>query len=324
MARRASAGRPAPAFPGPPARREPLRIASHRSRLAWARAEVGAAALARASDPASATIVTIETGCNRDPTAPLAADGDCGLHVQAVRQALLDGRADLAVHSITEAAEPAAPISLGAVLPRGDPRDALVASGGRRLAELPAGARVGTGSRRGASLLRALRPDLVTADAPGDVDTRLRLVAEGRYDAMLLALAGLALLGRAEEATQIFDASEFVPAPGQGAIAIECRADDLRVLELLAPLDHPATRAAVAAERGVVEALGGGGALPVGALATVEGELVSLRAMLADTEGAPPLVGDAAGHAAEAAQIGRGLGRQLRGAVDVRGSGAGR
>ncbi len=313
MTRRAPAESSAPAPASPRGSGAPLRLASGGSPLARARASAAVEALAGAPEPVPAAIVTIASGPGPSGAAPAGPDGESGRVVQQARRALLDRRVDASVHSLAgERPEPLSAVVLGAVLPRGDPRDALVASRGRRLADLPSGARVAADSPRGASLLRTLRPDLMTAHETGGVDAALRLVAEGRYDAVLTALAGLARLGREREATQIFDAGEFVPAPGQGAIAIECRAGDDRTLALLAAVDHGPTRTAVAAERGVLEALGEGDALRVGAYATVEGELVSLRAMLPDAGGALPLVGDAAGPAAEAARVGHDLGRQLR------------
>lgn len=297
----------------------PLRIASGPTRLARARADVTVEALARAPEPVPASVVTVEPASGPDRGAAPDEGRGCSDLVRAARRALLDGRADACVHSLSDVpVEPVAAVVLCAVLPRADARDALVASAGRRLADLPAGARVGADSPRGASMLRAVRPDLATAETACGVDAAVDLVAQGRYDAVLTALGGLALLGLAGEATQVFDASEFVPAPAQGAIGIECRADDARTLGLLAPLDHAPTRAAVAAERGVLEAIGGPEALRVGAHATVDAGLVSLRAMLPGPAGALPLVGDAVGPAADAARVGRDLGRQLLEAAGAR------
>jgi len=294
-----------------------LRIASRGSRLALAQAALAAEALGTAAGTDAATeVVTIETEGDRDRETPLTVLGGRGVFVKAVQEAVLDGRADLAVHSLKDVpTEPAPGLVIGAVLRRGDARDALVASGGRRLAELPAGARVGTSSQRRAALLRALRPDLERVEVRGNVDTRLRLVEEGRYDAMLLALVGLVRLDRADAATQLFDPTEFLPAPGQGAIAIECRAEDERTLALLAAADHHPTRAVVEAERGVLAALGSGCALPVGAHAIVDGDLVALRAMLAGPGEGLPLFGDAAGPIAQAEQLGRSLGERLSDAL---------
>ena len=308
------------AAPTPPRGRDaPLRIACGGSRLARARASAAVDALAAAPEPVRATIVAVSAGPDPGGAASAGPDGDGGSAVERARQALLGRRVDAAVHPPAGAAlDPPVAVVLGAVLPRGDPRDALVASRGRRLADLPPGARVAADSPRGASLLRTLRPDLATTHEPGEADAGVRLVAEGRYDAVLVALAQLMRLGLAGEATQVFDAGEFVPAPGQGAIAIECRADDERTTALLAAVDHGPTRAALAAERGVLEALGRRDALRVGAYATVEDHLVSLRAVIPDADGGLPLVGDAAGPATEAARVGRDLGRHLRDGAAMR------
>ena len=312
MSGRASGGSSVPPAPRARGRRPGLRIASGGSPLARARTETAVGALARAPEPVPAAVVTVAPGPVPGQSADPDARGGCSDLVRAARQALLTGRADACVHSLSDVpVDDDASVVLGAVLPRSDARDALVASAGRRLADLPAGARVGAGSTRGASLLRAVRPDLATAETACGVDAAVGLVAQGRYDAVLTALGGLALLGLAGEATQVFDASEFVPAPAQGAIGIECRADDARTLALLSPLDHAPTRAAVAAERGVLEALGRTAGRRVGAHATVDAGLVSLRAMLPGAAGALPLVGDAVGPAADAARVGRDLGRQL-------------
>ena len=239
-----------------------MRIASRGSQLAMAQARLAVKMLALTHTTLTTEIVTIETEGDRDRDTSLTLLGGRGVFVKAVQEALLDGRADIAIHSLKDMpTEPVAGLVVGAILPRGDARDALVASNGRRLAELAAGARVGTSSLRRAALLRAIRPDLEPVEVRGNVDTRLRLVEEGKYDAVLLALAGLVRLDRADAATQLFDTAEFLPAPGQGAIAIECRADDEKTRTLLAATDHAPTRAAVEAERGVLAALGAHGVL---------------------------------------------------------------
>ena len=266
----------------------------------------------RSSPGLEVELVRVQTEGDVDRSTPLRVLGGRGVFVRAVERTLLAGEADIAVHSLKDVPtqEPEG-LTLAAILQRGDPRDALVASAGRRLAALPAGARVGTSSQRRALLLRALRPDLDVVDVRGNVDTRLRRVADGEYDAVLLAAAGLARLGRLDEATQIFEAAEFLPSPGQGAIAIQCRSDDAATRELVAALDDAATRAAVEAERGVLAELGSGCALPVGAFAQIEGGLLALRAMLGEEEGTRVRFGDAAGPIDDAEALGRGLARQL-------------
>ena len=293
-----------------------LRLATRGSLLARAQSALVAEALHAEHPGIEVELVRVQTEGDVDRSTPLRVLGGRGVFVRAVEQALLAGKANIAVHSLKDVptTEPEG-LTLAAILRRGDPRDALVASEGRRLAALPAGARVGTSSQRRALLLRALRPDLNVVDVRGNVDTRLRRVADGEYDAVLLAAAGLARLGRLDEATQIFEAVEFLPSPGQGAIAIQCRSDDAAARALVAALDDAATRAAVEAERGILAELGSGCALPVGAFAQVEGGLLALRAMVGDEEGTGVRFGDAAGPIDDAEALGRGLARQLMAAA---------
>lgn len=289
-----------------------IRLATRASALAMVQSE-SVAALLRAVDPSvEVEFVRITTEGDADRTTPLSILGGRGVFVRGVEEALLLGTADIAVHSLKDVPTEAVPgLVLGAMLERADPRDAFVGGQGRRLAELPPGARVGTSSQRRRALLRALRPDLEVVELRGNVDTRLRKVADGEVDGALLAAAGLSRLGRFAEATQVFDAMEFLPAPGQGVIAVECRSDDAATLTLLAHLDDARTRAAVEAERGFLGALGSGCTLPVGAYAQVDGDLVALRAMIANVEGATPVFADASGTVAQAAALGRGLGERL-------------
>jgi hydroxymethylbilane synthase len=223
---------------------------------------------------------------------------------------------DLAVHSLKDVPTVLPDgLSLCAVLERADPRDALVSTG-RRLLELPAGATVGTTSLRRQALVRALRPDLVLADLRGNVDTRIRRLREGGFDAILLAMAGLTRLGRAGEVTEALDARQFVPAPGQGAIAIECRSDDGRVRDAATPLDHAPSARAAAAERAFLAVLGGGCNVPLGAHAFPAGEGLELVAFVASADGSALVRGTRCGSDAPA------LGCAL--AEDLLAQGAGR
>ena len=289
-----------------------LRLATRGSKLSLVQSDIAADAL-RAADPTlDIDYVLVRTEGDVDRTSPLHVIGGRGVFVRAVEQALLDGRADIAMHSLKDVPTAAVEgLTLAAILTRGDPRDVLVASGGRRLAELPAGARVGTGSVRRKLLLHALRPDLDVVEIRGNVDTRLGKVASGEYDAVVIAAAGLDRLGRFDEATQVFEALEFLPSPGQGAIAVQCRVDDAATVERLLAVDDAGTRAAVEAERGFLAALGAGCTLPVGAYAQVAGDLIALRAMLGDDAAEHARFGDAAGPAADGAELGRGLAQQL-------------
>ena len=294
-----------------------LRIATRGSQLALVQAHSVADALRAAHPDLEVMLVEVSTEGDQDRSTPLSVLGGRGVFVKAVENALLDGRADVAVHSLKDVPTEVVPgLTIAAVPERADPRDVLVASGGRPLAALPEGARVGTSSRRRVALLHAMRPDLELAEIRGNVDTRLARVADGDYDGAILAAAGLDRLGRLGEATQLFEAMQFLPAPGQGALGIQCRDDDATTLERLAFLDDPETHAATDAERGFLEALGAGCSLPVGAYATVDGELLSLRGMLAADDDALPDFGDATGPAAEAAAIGRALGQRLQAAVE--------
>ena len=309
-------------------RMAPLRLATRGSPLAQAQSLLAVAALREADPALEVDLVPVRTEGDTDRTTPLHALGGRGVFVRAIEATLLAGEAELAVHSLKDVpTEPVEGLRLAAMLPRGDPRDALVASGGRRLAELPAGARVGTGSPRRQLLLRALRPDLEVAEIRGNVGTRIGKVASGEYDAVVLAAAGLDRLGRLGEATQLFEAGEFLPSPGQGAIVVQCRSDDAATLARLHAVDDAATRAAVEAERGLLAELGAGCTLPVGAYAQLDrlaGELLALRAMLGDEAAEHARFGDAAGPAAEAEALGRGLARELLAAEpSAAGGGAG-
>lgn len=224
-------------------------------------------------------------------TGSLATIGGTGVFVTALREALLTGRCDIAVHSLKDLpTAPAAGIALAAVPERADPRDALCAFGGRRLADLPPGARVGTGSPRRAAQLRLIRPDLDVQDIRGNVDTRLGRVHDGPdgLDAVVLARAGLARIGRLDSATEVFEPATMTPAPGQGALAIECRADDAQTLAGLAALDDWPTRLAVTAERAVLARLEAGCSAPVGALAGIAADgLLHLQALAVAPAGEP-------------------------------------
>jgi hydroxymethylbilane synthase len=251
-------------------------------------------------------LVEVTTTGDRDD-APLAQLGGTGVFVSALREALLDGRIDLAVHSLKDLPTgPARGLVLAAVPLREDPRDVVVARDGLTLGELPVGSRVGTGSPRRAAQLHALGLGLEIVDIRGNVDTRIRKVREGAYDAVLLARAGLARIGRLEEATEVLDPLQMLPAPGQGALALETRDD--HVATEVAVLDDARTRAAVTAERAVLATLEGGCAAPVGALAEVaEGEHdeeLWVRAVALSPDGTLAVRMSATGDPADAAGVG--------------------
>jgi hydroxymethylbilane synthase len=202
--------------------------------------------------------------------AQLTQIGGTGVFVSALREALLGGEVDLAVHSLKDLPTgPAAGIVLAAVPPRDDPRDALVARDGAKLADLPPGARIGTGSPRRAAQLLGLRADVRCVPIRGNAGTRLGKVSEGELDAVVLAYAGLARIGHVGAITQVFEPDEMLPAPGQGALAVECREDDVELAALLDVVTDEASVAAVTAERSLLEALEAGCSAPIGAYAAL-------------------------------------------------------
>jgi len=204
-----------------------------------------------------------------------------GVFTRELEEALLGGEIDVAVHSLKDLPTEQPPgLVIGAIPPREDPRDALISREGHTLASLPQGARVGTASERRAVQLLAFRPDLTIEGIRGNVDTRLKKLSRGDCDAIVLASAGLQRLGRAHEITELLPLEVMLPAPGQGALAVEVRGDDPFALELVAPLDHPPTRKAVLAEREFLRALGGGCRVPVAAYATVDGGTIFLQGMV--------------------------------------------
>lgn len=256
-----------------------LRIGTRRSQLAlWQTHHVRDLLLQSAPD-LDIEIVYLTTAGDRVLDRPLPEIGGKGLFTQELEEALRQGTIDLAVHSLKDLPTELAPeFALGAILRRTNPFDALISRAGYTLDTLPANAVVGTSSLRRRAQLLAYRPDLQTRDLRGNVDTRLRKAfdASGPYDAIILAVAGLERLERLSVASQIVPAAIVLPAPGQGAIAVQCRADDERARALLAPLDDPATRAAVGAERAFLSHLDAGCRLPVSALATIQDGTIQL------------------------------------------------
>lgn len=268
--------------------RPALRLGTRGSQLALTQSGLVADAL-RAFGAEVELVVVRTAGDDRPPS---TAWGE-GAFVMALEAALLDGRIDAAVHSAKDVPTAEDPrLAIAAYPPREDPRDALVArEPGATLATLPVGAVIGTDSPRRAAFLRAARPDLATRPLHGNVDTRLRKLAAGDADALVLAVAGLRRLGLESRITEILPAAVALPAPGQGALAVQVRADDPMARPLVARLDDPATRAAVEAERAFLRASGGGCRAPLGALAEVDGATITIRGAAAH-EGSVP-VGDA-------------------------------
>jgi hydroxymethylbilane synthase len=258
-------------------------------------------------------IVTVRTSGDRVQDRLLAEIGGKGLFTKDIEQALSAGHADLAVHSLKDM-ETWLPegLAIGCVLPRDDPRDALLARPATRLADLPAGARIGTASlRRRAQLLRH-RPDLAVGPLRGNAGTRLEKLAAGEFDAIVLALCGLERLGQAHLVSEILPCEVMLPAVGQGALAIECRAADAALQQLLAPLHDPKSAACVGAERAMLAALEGSCRTPIAGLATLNGGRLCLDALLLKPDGSGEVRGRQSGAIGDAERIGSALGSKLR------------
>ena len=287
-----------------------LRVGTRASTLARTQTGLVVSALG-----APAEIIPIVTDGDRSSVA-LTQIGGTGVFVSALRTALLTGEIDVAVHSYKDLpTAPADGVVIAAVPPREDPRDALIARDGLTLGELPAGSRVGTGSPRRAAQLRALGLGLVIVDLRGNVDTRLGKVASGELDAVVLAYAGLRRLGRTDEVTEVLDPIQVLPAPAQGALAVECRSSDDDAIAVLAALNSADTAAAVTAERALLAALEAGCSAPVGALAdVVEGDTeleVFLRGSVTAIDGSSAVRLSATGATTDAIGVGRRLAAEL-------------
>jgi hydroxymethylbilane synthase len=266
-----------------------LVLATRRSALALAQARAFARDLASHWPGLAIEELQVVTTGDKVQTVPLAEIGGKGLFTKEIEEALDRGDAHFAVHSFKDVpAEVSPKFAIACVPRRADPRDVLVSRSGRGLAALPAGARVGTSSLRRAMQLTLARPDLAIVPLRGNVDTRLRKLDSGELDVIVLAGAGLARLGLSARVTETLDAAIVIPAPGQGALAIECRAGDETTRAALAPLTDPDTDIAVACERGVMHAVGGSCTVPFGAYAFRDGDVLRLHAILAGADGAPP------------------------------------
>ncbi len=292
-----------------------LVIATRESRLAMWQAEHVKALLEQRGH--AVALLGMTTRGDQILDRSLSKVGGKGLFVKELELALEEGRADLAVHSLKDVPmDLPEGFALACVMEREDPRDALVSPRYASLAELPQGAVVGTSSLRRVVLLRALRPDLKIEPLRGNLDTRLRKLDEGQYDAIVLAAAGLKRLGLAQRIRQTFEPAQMLPSAGQGALAIEVRSERADLLELLAPLADQRTWMAVAAERAVSRAMGGSCSMPLAAHASFSGEYLQLAAAWGDPEGSGPLVRamDAAAVAdiEQAAVLGTGIAAQLR------------
>jgi hydroxymethylbilane synthase len=288
-------------------------IASRESALAlWQARHVRSLLMAR-YPRLQVDILGMTTEGDRRLEVSLAKIGGKGLFVKELEDALAAGRADIAVHSVKDVPmEVPAGFTLAAIGERADPRDAFVAARDGDLAALPAGARVGTSSLRRECQLRARFPKLRIEPLRGNVPTRLRKLDEGQYDAVILAAAGLKRLGLEDRITRVLPPAECLPAPGQGALGIECLDSRGDLIGLLAALDHGPTRTCVSAERGFSRALSGNCNVPLGAYAELEGSQLRLRGFVGAPDGSRLLSGERRGPAAAAEKLGQSLAENLK------------
>ncbi|MFZ2241814.1 MAG: hydroxymethylbilane synthase [Gordonia amarae] len=307
-----------------------IRIGTRGSQLATTQAQTIADALTAAGHPAELVIIKTDGDASAAPVAEIGV----GVFTTAIRVALRNREVDVAVHSYKDL--PTAPepdLNIAAIPPREDPRDALVSRDNLVLGELPAGSVIGTSSPRRAAQLRALGLGLEIRPLRGNLDSRLGKVAGGELDAVVVARAGLARIGRTEVVSEAFDPVVMLPAPAQGALAVECRGDDAELVRILAELDDPSTRSAVEAERALLAALEAGCTAPVGAIAEVvesiddDGRIfneLSLRAGVAAEDGSDVIRASVVGPVDQAVQLGKDLAAELLelGAAELIGTGS--
>ena len=289
-----------------------IRIATRESRLAMWQAEHVAAELCRHHPDLTVELVPMTTKGDQILDTTLAKIGGKGLFIKELETAMLEGRADIAVHSMKDVpAEMPEGLGIVAVLEREDPRDALVSADYLRIEDIPAGSVVGTSSLRRQAQLQHARPDLAVEPVRGNVETRLRKLDHGHFSAILLAAAGLKRLGLAERIAGFLPYEVSLPAVGQGAVGIEALHTNAAVAELVAPLEHARTRRCVDAERAFAAGLGASCESPVAGFAVIEGDELWLRGLVATRDGTSVLHGERRGPAAEAAAIGAALARDL-------------
>jgi hydroxymethylbilane synthase len=289
-----------------------VRLGTRGSALALAQSRWVASRLAERHPHLATELVIIKTTGDKLKDVPLAKVGGKGLFIKEIEEALLAGEVDLAVHSLKDMpAEMPDGCALGAVPPREDWRDAFISNTYNSLADIPAGGRVGTGSLRRRVQILHRRPDLEVVHLRGNVDTRLRKMTEQGLDAIILAAAGLNRLGLGHIPKALLSDREMLPAVSQGALGLEIRSQDREMQELLEFLDDPPSRLAVTAERAFLERLEGGCLVPVAALGTLNGERLTLEALISDLDGRTLIRERASGPAAAAASLGRGLAERL-------------
>ncbi|OBT08028.1 hydroxymethylbilane synthase [Shewanella sp. UCD-FRSSP16_17] len=297
-----------------------IRIATRKSPLAMWQAEFVKAELERIHSDLTVELLPMSTKGDVILDTPLAKVGGKGLFVKELEVAMLEDRADIAVHSMKDVpVDFPEGLGLQVICEREDPRDAFVSNTYKTIAELPQGAVVGTSSLRRQCQIRAARPDLVIKDLRGNVGTRLAKLDSGDYDAIILAAAGLIRLKLDERIASFISAEDSLPANGQGAVGIECRTDDERVKALLAPLEHLETRYRVFAERAMNTRLEGGCQVPIGAYAEIEGDRLSLRGLVGNPDGSQVIEGAVSGPKTDAVALGEALADDLlsRGAKTI-------
>ncbi len=292
--------------------RETLRIATRKSPLAMWQADHVAASLRLLHPELAIELVGMTTKGDKILDTPLAKIGGKGLFVKELEQGMIEGRADIAVHSMKDVpAELPEGLHLAVILEREDPRDAFVSNRFERFDDLPEGARIGTSSLRRQCQLADRRPDLKILPLRGNVNTRLRKLDQGEYDAIILAAAGLMRLGFGERIRSRIEPEQSLPAIGQGAIGIECRSDDLRVNDLIAGLHHPDTASRVRAERSMNHRLQGGCQVPIGGYALLEDGQLWLRGLVGTVDGSEIVRAEIRGPQTEAEVLGHTLAGEM-------------
>jgi hydroxymethylbilane synthase len=288
-------------------------VGTRGSRLAIAQTESIVSGLRERFPNIEFCVKVIETEGDRNTSRPIAEIGDKGVFVRAIERALVEGSVDIAVHSLKDVPsdEETVELELAAFSTREDARDVLVSVDDTSLASLRAGSRIGTGSLRRLIQLRLMRPDVEVVEIRGNVDTRLRKLAAGEFDAVVLAAAGLVRLGLVNRVSEYLPIESFIPDAGQGILAVQVRRDDAAIKGITRVIDDPVARVAATAERAVVRALGADCRSPVGAHATVEGDAISVSAIAALDVNSPTCRAQHSGPAHDAERIGTELGNEL-------------
>jgi hydroxymethylbilane synthase len=300
--------------------REIVKLGTRGSMLALWQANHIKTRIEKNSPHVTVELVKIKTTGDKILDVPLAKVGGKSLFVKEIEEALLDANVDLAVHSMKDVPTVIPEgLKIAVATEREDPRDALVSTKGRKFADLPEGALIGTSSLRRQAQVLNIRPDLRIEGLRGNLDTRLRKVSEGAFDAIILAVAGLKRMRWDDRITECLDPTLMIPAVGQGALGIEVREGDAKTQELIAFLNHRQTAAAVSGERAFLEKLEGGCQVPIGAHGIVDGENMTIKGFVASTDGKSVIRGEVSGLMAESVKLGQNLAQDLlaRGAGDI-------